>query len=128
MLEELPIFNDTDDIDIAESAGNLTSQRNKAKKNRGKRKQLNRSATTPQNQRRNSSTAHKINNSSQMLPPSVFKSTAIKSRGRDRSNSAIGHKYEEFDGRKRGPNSFKQHSARIYGQKDVGPAMPSALT
>ena len=126
IMEELPIFNEVQD-DNTESVSNLTSQRTKAKKKRAKRQQLNRSATTPQYQRRNNSTAHKINGPESQVPQTLPKSAAMKGRGADRgkSSSTLGHQNYELEERKSGPKSF---SARLqHLNEGNGHTTPNAL-
>ena len=127
VMEELPIFNDFQEDDNTESLGNLTSQRTKAKKKRAKRSQLNRSATTPQYQRRNNSTDHKINSAESQAPQTVPKSAAMQGRGgeRGKSNSTLGHQNYDLEERKSGPKSF---SARLqYMNEATTQMMPNAL-
>lgn len=63
-----------------------------------------------------------------MPPPTAVKSAVNRGRSGDRSASAVGRRNEDLEGRKSGVNSFRQHSARIYGQTDVKSAAPNALT
>ncbi len=46
-LGTIPLFNEYEDGEKAESSENLTSQRTKGRKNKNKRRNINRSATTP---------------------------------------------------------------------------------